>query len=140
MTLIYYSTTDDVAGKWLLSIVRSVILKEQIEFYQSIDTLSQRLQRLMFGIKIVVIFAVSKKDIHKLIETHPLLCDIRIILVLPDREEDTISKGLKLHPRFFTYAGYNFNDVKAVLEKVLIHLNLQQTQQIGILQLSNNHK
>jgi len=47
------------------------------------------------------------------------LWDTRIILILPDRDRETITNGLKLRPRFFTYADEDFGEVAAVLAKML---------------------
>ncbi|MCJ7779472.1 MAG: hypothetical protein MUQ27_01475, partial [Acidimicrobiia bacterium] len=44
-----------------------------------------------------------------------LLDRIRIILILPDRNKDTINKGHTLFPRFLTYVDGNFDWVTAVL-------------------------
>ncbi len=72
-----------------------------------------------------------------------LIGDIRIILILPDTEGDTISLGHKLYPRFASYADGNFKDVAAVLEKMLGNGYLSngsnrtetQSQMLGLQQL-----
>ena len=38
------------------------------------------------------------------------------------REEDTVSKGHLLRPRYLTYADGDFEDVAAVLEKILRYI------------------
>ncbi|MCD6199973.1 MAG: hypothetical protein J7K15_15635, partial [Deltaproteobacteria bacterium] len=48
-----------------------------------------------------------------------LIWDLRLILILPDREAGTIAKGHILRPRFLTYLDSDFTEVAAVLKKML---------------------
>ena len=48
-------------------------------------------------------------------------CHLRLILILPDREKGTISKGHLFRPRYLTYADGDFLDVAAVLAKMIDH-------------------
>jgi hypothetical protein len=67
--------------------------------------------------------ASSREDLEAILSIVELFYDLRIILILPDRKKETISKGLKLYPRYLSYADGDFSDVAAVLEKMLGHLN-----------------
>jgi len=44
---------------------------------------------------------------------------MRIILILPDEDNETITMGHTLFPRFSTYADSDFKDVAAVLKKMI---------------------
>ena len=48
-----------------------------------------------------------------------LLSDLRLILILPDRDRDTVMSAHALRPRFLTYADGNLDDIAAVLRKML---------------------
>jgi hypothetical protein len=63
--------------------------------------------------------AVSGEDLQGLFSIRDLFDDIPMILILPDRKRDTISKGQKLYPRFATYMDGNFSDLALVLAKML---------------------
>ena len=65
------------------------------------------------------IVANSKEDLLNLLFIRNLLQDIRIILILPDREKDTIEKGHRLYPRFMSYLDGDLEEVAAVLNNVL---------------------
>ena len=45
--------------------------------------------------------------------------DRRVLLVLPDQSPDTISRALKFRPRFFTGPSDHFDDLCAVIKKLL---------------------
>ena len=46
------------------------------------------------------------------------LSDTRVIMVLPDKNGETIRKGLSIRPSFITKTNGDFRDVIAVLEKI----------------------
>jgi hypothetical protein len=47
-----------------------------------------------------------------------LLRDVRIILILPNHEDETVVMGHRLEPRLLTYADGDFTDVSAVLGRI----------------------
>lgn len=67
---------------------------------------------------IAVFLAASKEELSELVSIRNLLADLRIILVLPDARDDTISKGHTLRPRFLTDVDSDFLDIVAVLGKM----------------------
>ena len=73
----------------------------------------------MNGLNIAVLEANSMDELKDLVSLHDLFLDIRIILILPDRERETISNAHKLRPRFLAYADSDFESVKVVLKKML---------------------
>lgn len=87
----------------------------------TIGTLSQRLRRFEGRPGVMVLFAADRSDLAELIAIRSLFRDIRIILLLPDRAPETVSKGHSLMPRFLAYCDGNFKDVAAVLDKMLKH-------------------
>lgn len=117
--VLVYSPQENGQGKRLEQIVEAQVSDQQKEIYQSIERLSQRLRQPLFGEIIGVFFAENLQDISELLSIRHLLRDIRIILVLPDREENTVSQGHALKPRFLSYAESDFTDVAAVMRKML---------------------
>jgi len=65
----------------------------------------------------MVLVATTQNDLIELIFKKHLFDDIPIILILPDRNNETISKGLKLYPRFFDYIDSDFSNVALVFFK-----------------------
>ena len=87
--------------------------------YRDIQTLSQRLREPAEGQRIVLLTASSRQDLSLIQSIRGLLSDESIILILPDREADTIAMGHSLHPRFLTYMDSDFTELPGVLVKML---------------------
>ncbi len=119
MNLIFYANGKNGAGERLRVLIEAQIPKRRIKIYRTIKGLSRRLRRPRYDVAITVLFASGREDLQDLFSIRDLLWDLRIILILPDGEADTIAKGHKLFPRFLSYADGNFEDVAAVLEKML---------------------
>ncbi len=66
-----------------------------------------------------VLLATSKDAFSEILSISGLFHDVPIILVLPDREAETVAKGHTLYPRFMAYIDGDLTDVAAVLGKML---------------------
>jgi hypothetical protein len=44
---------------------------------------------------------------------------VRLVLVLPDEEDETIALAHGLRPRFVTYADGDYSELREVLQKML---------------------
>jgi len=119
MNTLVYSTPKDEIGDRLRKVIEGVVSEGNIEFYRNIDSLSHRLQQPRNNLSVAVLMAKSREELTNILSIRHLLSDIRIILILPDSESDTISKGHSLFPRFLTYANSDFEEVKAVVSKML---------------------
>jgi hypothetical protein len=127
MVFITYEPSTDNSKK-LLRIIEPRVSKEQVENYSSINDIKKRLQRPMKE-KVVGIFMPSDdKDLSDLLSINHLVKDMRIILVLPNKDEKTISIGHSLRPRFLTYADGDLSDVAAVMIKMMD--NIREEQQL----------
>ncbi len=110
-------------GRRLQKAVESVLSNQHMEVLRSIKELSKRLLRIPNEIAVAVLLADSKNQLSELLSLNNLLDDIRIILILPNRDRDTISKGHLLLPRFLSYTDGDFADVGAVLKKMIENLD-----------------
>jgi hypothetical protein len=116
--LFYLPVTSEIDAR-IQEVVEIVRSMAKTEIFRNIDNLSSRLRRPADGLSIVVLVAGNKKDLVDLAFIRHLLSDTPIILVLSDRQNETIAAGHKLYPRFLTYVDSNLMEVGAVLEKML---------------------
>jgi hypothetical protein len=119
MKLLYYVKTMDGAGKKLHSVIQSLFHLLPIEILRTIESLNRRLRQPVNNFNIAVLLASSKEDLLDLPALRDLFWNLRIILIIPDRKSETVAMGHMLRPRFLSYADGDFNDVAAVLEKML---------------------
>ena len=123
MNLILYANNNTGSGKQLQAVIEAIVCKNSIEIYRNVERLSKRLCRRRYDVDIAVLLAASHKELQELLAIKELLHDIRIILLLPDNENETIAKGHKLYPRFLSYSDGNFDDVAAILSKMIQYID-----------------
>lgn len=119
MILVYYGTVTDGAGEHLQRVIEELVPEAELEVYGTIGELARRLRQPVGDVTMAVLLAATREDLSQILSICDLLCYVRIILIVPDREEGTVAKGHTLYPRFLTYADSDFLDVAAVLGKVL---------------------
>ena len=119
MKMLLYLPHEDGVGTKLLGIIEGLAVNGKIEIYRSIDSLVQRLRKPTFDIDFFILMAANQKRLSDILLIKEKLRDIKIILILPDRESDTISRGHELYPRFVSYIDSDFKEVGAVLEKMI---------------------
>jgi hypothetical protein len=119
MKVLYYGTTNNGAGKRLQKVIESVVPIEDTEVYRDVEELGRRLRLPTCDVSISVFLTKSKAELFDLILMKKLLLDMRILLVLPDGDNETITMGHTLFPRFLTYMDSDFKDVEAVLKKII---------------------
>ncbi len=90
----------------------------EVQTSNSITTLSKILRQPMNRISVIVILISSNNELTDFINLVSFFDNIRVILILPDREKKTFSLGLKLYPSFISYIDNGANDTCAVLQKI----------------------
>ena len=103
--------------------IENVVPNENTEIYSTIDTLGKRLRRPSYNIAIAVLLISSREELRSVLSIRHLFDNIKIVLILPDRKNETIVIGHKLRPRFLSYTDNDFIDVAVVLENMLKILN-----------------
>ena len=106
-------------GERLQRLIRNLVPDERLESYETFQGFAERLRRPMDEIPVAVILAAKEEDLLAILSISHLLCDVRFILILPDREDVTVAIGHSLRPRFMSYADSDFREVTAVLGKMI---------------------
>lgn len=119
MSVLMYGEWTSGAGKRLHRMVRTFVPKSKIESFGTLDSFSHKLREPKNDHDIAVILANNKEELRELVHMDDFLGDLRIILILPDRDNNTIAQGHTLRPRFLTYMDSDFLDVAAVLSNML---------------------
>jgi hypothetical protein len=91
----------------------------QVEIYYTLDKFYQRLTQSGSSNAVTVLFIACRHELENIVQYADLLCDQRIILVLPDRAQDTLSMGHALYPRYISYTDGDLQDVTSVLRKLI---------------------
>jgi len=119
MKCIFYEKKSGVIAQKLKDMLTTVAVENKIEVYHTIKTLIQRLSRPVDGLVIMVLIATDRKDLLNILAVHKLFGLIRIIIILPDREDESVRIGYKLQPRFLTFVNGDLAEVHAVVANML---------------------
>ncbi len=118
MNLLFYAM-EGQTGRRLWQAIDEIILERPTEIYRTIESFTRRLRQPEINGLIAVIFAADDKEFDNILDMGDLLRELRTIIILPDRKDDTVSRALTLYPRFISYADSDFSDVAAVLNKMI---------------------
>ena len=123
MKLFLYAKDKNGAGGRLQRVLEVFGKQTEIEVYRTVEGLCHgRLRHNGGSIEtIAILLAAEQEDLRALLSIRDWIIDLRLILILPDREKGTISKGHLFRPRYLTYADGDFLDVAAVLAKMIAH-------------------
>ena len=119
MSVILYAPPGNSSGDRLQRVVEGLVPDKKIEIYRSIEKLFRRLRQPFYRELIGAFQVADQQELSEFLAHRDMLNDLRFILVLPDNKKSTVSKALKLYPRYISYVDGNFSDVAAVLQKML---------------------
>ncbi len=118
MNVLLYIPGDSPASQRLERKIRGVVPDGNLGVFSDFDPLCLRLHASLYDLAAVVLLAQTVHDLAQLTTLTDLLSGIRLILVLPDHDPETIEKGYRMWPRFVSYTDSDFADVTGVLEKI----------------------
>lgn len=119
MDLIVYSNEGNKNGERIMEAVRRTGSELRTDLFRSIADLVRKVKRGKRDLSVVILCASTREELAAILAIRDLLRDLRMILILPDRESSTLAQGLTLRPRFFSFVDADFNDVSAVLARML---------------------
>jgi hypothetical protein len=127
MNLILYIHQDSLKkGITLKKIIDQTFTRIDIQILQTFNLFKARLkQPTNYNSEIFILFADSENRLTELTSLIDLLENKRIILILPDESEATISKAHQFYPRFFTYVNDTYKDLCDVVNKMINSKNIK---------------
>jgi hypothetical protein len=120
MSILLYIPEPLSTAKKLLTEINTLALGETIEIYESVQEISDRLYESTRNLTAAILVIPDRQKLIEILSIREWLQDVRIILILPDRDAYTVSLGHSLFPRFISYLDNDFTDkeVPAVLKKM----------------------
>lgn len=121
--LLFYSGATDGAGESLKKILMDTVPKEDIEICRTIHDLAYKilpLRTITDSKKTIhVLIATSEQELLDLYSVRDLLTDLRVILIAPNRNDETVKKAHDMYPRYLGYLDDNFKEIGEVFAKML---------------------
>jgi len=121
--ILLYSQPIHTTSLRLQAIIGANALRENIIVVQNMKQLFRILRQPLNGVVAAVLLAGTQNELMELMPVRDLLLRIPIILILPDHEQETITKGHSLRPRYLTYIDYDLSDVGDVFKKIVYKAN-----------------
>jgi hypothetical protein len=118
--ILFYAAEKNRVVETIEEIVAEQLPSRHLVHCRSLVILEQRLRRPSHNIEILLISINDAIEMRQLYAMRPLLLDLRLVMVLPGREADIVAWAHKLSPRFIAYADNGFEQVGAVLEKMVL--------------------
>jgi hypothetical protein len=118
VSLIIYAPPECCSAEGFDRILDQFAAEGQCIMFGALDDLTQRLRQPMDPDLIAVLFPKDNIELRALVSIRHLLRDLRVVLILPDSHESTVSRGHVLRPRFVSYADGDLSDVAAVVNKM----------------------
>lgn len=126
MALLIYSTKTDGADKRLLRVIELLFPRHKFKICRSSGELSKWLKESVFNQTIAILLASSREDLQDILSLRGLLLDMKIILIVPDSDQNTFAQGHMLRPRFLTDCNSDFIDVAAVLNLMVRNMGVDK--------------
>lgn len=120
MHIILYTADFEEWGQWLIQCIPQWIPEGHQEIYRTMDDFFDRLRHPVDERFIAILLAPNYGELLKIFHLRHLLKDHPIILILPDRKDETLAIGHRLRPRFLTDLNGNPEEIVAVLSKMLL--------------------
>ncbi len=89
-----------------------------LEIFSSFETLQQRLSAMLDTPIIAILTTDNRDKLDQYREVLKLFGDVRIVLILPDHDPETLRLGHRLYPRFVSYKDGNFDDLVSVVARM----------------------
>ena len=119
--LFYYSKANDTGDK-LLMMLEKLDDQIRINIYRDWKIFTEELMEPKFDHPIMIVMISRKEELFNAISIRDRIHEYRLMLILPDDDEETVSLGHSLRPNFITYDRGDLGDIEIVLKKML-HLD-----------------
>jgi hypothetical protein len=117
--LLLYTPPAHLASCRLEEVVAAVIPELITRKVHSAAALAQVLGSPHEGLEVALLLATSRERLGELQAFGQMLESLRVILILPDGDPQSIAQAHSLRPRYLSNIQSNFQDVAAVLRKIL---------------------
>jgi hypothetical protein len=126
--VLYANEGNEPASKRLQNVIETCVPANSLEVFGSSRDFAKRIYQIPRKIDVAVLFAQNHDQLFELISLKDFLNDVRIILILPDREHLTVKRGHTLFPKYTSYIDSNATDVASVLNKMISSLNANKNE------------
>lgn len=94
------------------------LFSSKVEAFHDLNLFANRFRQLNNGISVAVLLLPTQDDVDDMLSIQILFEDVPVILILQERDTETIRKAHCLAPRYMADMDGDFQDIVAVLAKI----------------------
>ena len=118
MNLFLYMPSHPEMRERVMSAVAPLVNRGSIELFEGVPELVDRLRKIKEFLSVAIIWAPSRDDLRILYSNRPFLDQTKLLLVLPDQEDETLTLAHRVLPTFVTYVDSPLSDLVAVMKRL----------------------
>lgn len=119
MSLLFYASPSEKSVSRLEKALNVYLEIEEAVFYRSRESFFERCGEFGNAPEIAVLQAADRRELLSFLSLRDYLKDVRLVLILPDMEAETLALAHRLRPRVLMGKSADFTEVRAVLDKML---------------------
>jgi len=119
MIILFYFSSEDGTGEMLQRIMTRFTAAAEVKVFRNWGIFVKNLMKPRVNTAIAVILLSQREELLDAVSVRDLIHEYKLILILPDKEEETISLAHSLRPNFMTYKMGNLHELEIVLKKML---------------------
>lgn len=123
MRVLIYEKTDNEKSAPSMEGIEKEIPYDLVERYHSREALLNAILTTPNLNDIIVLFCNTRDEFDYFLSIRDLFVQYRIILSIPDRDEDTIRQAHRMYPRYLAYSDNEHREVCEVLKKMVSYIN-----------------
>jgi len=123
MKLLIFASNNRETRERLLGLTLGLEGLDSVDLYGSREALARGLRQPPFLESLALIAPANREELDGIVSLGQLLSAVRTILILPDQNSDTISRGLLVRPHFLSFADGDLSVVAAVLARLAARMS-----------------
>ncbi len=116
--LIFFAGKNKEIRNKILDIANTLFATEHLNVHKTLENFLTDLQTPDCNHKIILILVNTHEDLLRMLLIKESFNDHKIILILPDTTQRTMTQALKLYPRYISHIQETYEDVMSVLKKM----------------------
>ena len=119
MTRLLLYMSSNSASERLKVRINDISLEVTIEIATTVYQLVNKLRQPKHDLILAILHTVTMEEFERIVNIGDMLKDIRTIIILPNRNKNTISTAFKLFPRLIGFADEDYTSIVAVADHIL---------------------
>lgn len=124
--ILFYAAQDNQVAETL----EKQLAGYRVARCRSFSLMEKKLRKPRHGLEIVLAVVGDAEEMSGIEKIQTLMRDLKLVMVLPNREAQFVSHAHRLTPRFIAYADHGAEQILSVLEKMIHRCTDRMTSQV----------